>query len=83
MVTGTGTEPATVAGTGTETGTGTGAETVTGTVTISISAHTMEPQKTLYTHKHCDIKHIVTCAFSFLSFTFNQTEPQQRVAGYS
>jgi hypothetical protein len=24
-----------------------------------------------------------TCAFSFLSFLFNQTEPQQRVAGYS
>ncbi|CAK9806562.1 hypothetical protein ANTPLA_LOCUS4936 [Anthophora plagiata] len=24
-----------------------------------------------------------TCGFSFLSFPFNQTEPQQRVAGYS
>jgi hypothetical protein len=24
-----------------------------------------------------------TCAFPFLSFTFNQTESQQRVAGYS
>jgi hypothetical protein len=24
-----------------------------------------------------------TCAFSFLSFQFNQTEPQQRMAGYN
>jgi hypothetical protein len=24
-----------------------------------------------------------TCAFSFVSFTFNQTEPQQSVAGHS
>jgi hypothetical protein len=47
--------------------------------TISISAQTVEQQKILYTHKQYILQ---TCAFSFLSFPFNQTEPQQRVAGY-
>jgi hypothetical protein len=51
--------------------------------TICISAQTMEQQKILYTHKHCEIKHIRNMRFLFSFFTFNQNEPQQRVAGYS
>jgi hypothetical protein len=53
-----------------------------------------EPDNLLYLHrqwnnkKYCMPTSIVklyileTCAFSFLSFPFNQTEPQQRVAWY-
>ena len=43
----------------------------------------MEQQKILYTHKQCKLNNLETRAFSFLSFPFNQTEPQQRVDGYT
>jgi hypothetical protein len=33
--------------------------------TISISAQTMEQQKILYTHKHCEIMHITNVRFLF------------------
>jgi hypothetical protein len=42
----------------------------------------MEQQKILYTHKHCEIIHIRNVRFLFPFFSINQTEPQQRVAGY-
>jgi broad specificity polyphosphatase/5'/3'-nucleotidase SurE len=66
MGTGTGTGT----GAGTETGTVTGTVTGTGmgTVTISISALTREQQKILYTHKHCEIKHIRKMRFLFCFF---------------
>jgi hypothetical protein len=50
--------------------------------TTSISAQTMEQQKILYTHKHCEIIHIKNVRFLFPFFSINHTEPQQRVAGY-
>ena len=42
----------------------------------------MEQQKLLYTHKQCEIKRIRNVHFLF-SFPFNQTEPRQRVLGYT
>jgi hypothetical protein len=36
---------------------------------ISISAQTMEQQKILYTHRHCEIKHIRNVRFLFSFFS--------------
>jgi hypothetical protein len=66
--TGTGSVTGTVSGTVTGRGTGTETGTVTETVTISISAQTLEQQTILYTHKHCEIKHIGNMRFLFCFF---------------
>ena len=50
--------------------------------TISLSTQKMELPKILCIHKYWKIKHIRNMHFLFF-FPFKQTEPQQRVAGYS
>ena len=47
-----------------------------------ISSQTMEQQKYCIPTSNVKLNILETFAFSFLSFPFNQTEPQQRVAGY-
>jgi hypothetical protein len=37
--------------------------------TISISSQTVEQQTVLYTHKHCEIKHIRNVRFLFYFFS--------------
>lgn len=51
--------------------------------TVFISTQNMQQQKILYTHRHCEIKHAGNVSFLISFFPFNQTVPQQRVAGYS